>query len=147
MPGRSDAEESDAAQLLADLRAFALSLPETLETDSFGHPNFRAGRTFAAFEIVKGRPSVAVKLGRTDGLALLGDPRFFPTPYGARHGWVSLWVDEPVTPAFLRDLVLRAYRGVANRRMLAALERAGSGAGPTRRKAARPPARRRSRPA
>ena len=42
------------------LRALCLSFPETSETSSWGHPNFRAGkRTFAAFERVKGRPSIA----------------------------------------------------------------------------------------
>jgi phosphoribosylglycinamide formyltransferase-1 len=145
MARRRDPGKADPAGVLAAVRAFALSLPEACETDSFGHPNFRAGKIFATFEIVKGRPSVAVKLDRTDGQALLGDPRFFPTPYGARNGWVSLWVDEPVAPGFLRDLVLRAYRGVANRRMLAALE--GAAAGPALRKAARRPGRPRSRPA
>ena len=47
-------------QTLKRLRALCLSLPETSEASSWGHPNFRAGKkTFVAFERVKGRPSIA----------------------------------------------------------------------------------------
>ncbi len=111
-------------KLLVKLRAFCLALPETSETDSFGHPNFRAGkRTFAVYEHYKGRASLAVKLPRPDGQALLADPRFYVTPYSGNHGWVSLWVDSPVSWTLVEDLVLKSYREVALRRMLSALER------------------------
>lgn len=111
------------AKLLARLRAFALSLPGTSEVPSWGHPNFRAGKkTFAVYEIYRGRPSIAVKLPRPDGEALLGDGRFYVTPYIGKHGWVSLWVDAPVPWALVRDLALRSYREVATSTLLAALE-------------------------
>lgn len=81
---------------------------------SWGHPNFRADKkTFAVYEIYHGRPCVAVKLPRPDGQVLLGDGRFFVTPYTGKHGWISLWVDEPVAWSLVRDLVLRSYREVA----------------------------------
>jgi predicted DNA-binding protein (MmcQ/YjbR family) len=114
--------------LLARLRALCLALPETSETDSFGHPNFRAGkRTFAVYEHYRGRASVAVKLPRADGAALLADPRFYVTPYSGKHGWVSLWVDEPVSWELVEELVRTSYREVALKRMLAALDgRAGA---------------------
>ena len=48
-----------ADQILKRLRALCLSLPETSEVASWGHPNFGAGkRTFATFERVNGRPSL-----------------------------------------------------------------------------------------
>ena len=120
------------AKLLDRLRAFALSLPGTSEVPSWGHPNFRAAKkTFAVYEIRKGRPCVAVKLPRPDGQALLGDGRFFVTPYIGKHGWVSLWVDEPVPWALVRDLALRSYREVATRELLAEL---GTGARSSKRK-------------
>ena len=54
------------------LRALCLSLPETNETASFGHPNFKAGRkTFVAFERVKGRASIAFRLEPDEGERLL----------------------------------------------------------------------------
>ncbi len=120
-------------ELLDRLRDFALSLPETSEVPSWGHPNFRAGkRTFAVYEIYHGRPCIAVKLPRPDGEALLTDPRFFSTPYIGKQGWVSLWVDRPVKWGFVKDLVLRSYREVATPGMLKAL--AGAGKKPARSK-------------
>jgi predicted DNA-binding protein (MmcQ/YjbR family) len=85
---------SDA--VLQRFRNLCLSLPETSETGSWGHPDFRAGRrTFAAFEWVKGRPSAAFMSGADDvDLLLLQDDQFFVTPYGQGR-WVSIWVDGP----------------------------------------------------
>lgn len=108
---------------LARLRDHCLSLPETSEAGSWGHPNFRAGkRTFAAFESIKGRPSVAVRLGTADSEAfLLLHKGSFETPYG-RGKWVSLWADAEIDDAYLRELVEQGYRSVALERMLEALE-------------------------
>ena len=112
--------------VLTKLRAACLSLPETSETASWGHPNFRAGkRTFAAFERVEGRPSIAFRLDPDDVERLLCRKPFFSTPYG-RGQWVSAWADAPLEWRMIDDLVLRSYRGVALRRMIAALERASS---------------------
>ena len=108
---------------LTRFRKICLSLPETTETGSFGHPNFRAGkRTFAAFEWIKARPSLAFNLGpeQTTQLLLLEDP-FFATPYG-RGQWVSLWADGRVEWRAVEKLVEQSYRRVALKRMIAALE-------------------------
>jgi predicted DNA-binding protein (MmcQ/YjbR family) len=106
---------------LTRMRRRCLGLPETSETDSWGHPNFRAGRkTFAAFEWIKGRPSIAVRLDAAEVDLLLTQHRnFFLTPYG-RGIWVSAWADQPVDWALLDELIERAWRKVALRRMLAA---------------------------
>ena len=104
------------------LRALALALPETTESVSWGHPNFRAGRkTFAAFELVKGRPSIAFRLERADRDRLLRRKRFFVTPYG-RGLWVSMWADATIDWAVVADLLQRSYRVVALKRMIAALD-------------------------
>ena len=104
------------------LRALCLAFPETSETSSWGHPNFRAGkRIFSAFEIVKGRPSIAFRLEATDINRLLRNKNFFATPYGQGR-WASMWVDGPVDWRFVGRLLERSYRIVANKRMLAALD-------------------------
>ena len=110
-------------RILAQLRELCLRLPETSETDSWGHPNFRAGkRTFAAFEWIKGRPSVAIHLGAADAEAfLLQHDGSFETPYG-RGKWVSIWADAHMDKAFLRDLIERGYRSVALKRMIKSLD-------------------------
>jgi predicted DNA-binding protein (MmcQ/YjbR family) len=115
-------------------RALCLSLPETSERSSWGHPNFRAGkRTFAAFEVVKGRPSMAFHLNSTDVDLLLRRKQFFVTPYG-RGQWVSLWADEDVDWRLVAELLERSYRLVALKRMITALEISrDSGRSPRRR--------------
>ncbi|HEY1303081.1 MAG TPA: MmcQ/YjbR family DNA-binding protein [Vicinamibacterales bacterium] len=114
-PGRGE-------RTLRRLRALCLALPETRETASWGHPNFKAGtRTFVAFERVKGQPSIAFRLEPADVARLLRRKEFFTTPYG-RGLWVSLRADGPLDWQTVTDLVDRSYRVVALKRMLRALD-------------------------
>jgi predicted DNA-binding protein (MmcQ/YjbR family) len=107
------------------VRKQCLSLPETSEVRSWGHPNFRAGkRTFVAFEWVKGQPSIAFRLQPTDVNLLLGRTGFFVTPFG-RGQWVSLRADGRIDWKLVRHLVELSYRVVALKRMIAALDGAG----------------------
>lgn len=104
------------------LRKVCLSFPETSESASWGHPNFRAGkRTFVTFEMIKGRPSIALRLDPAETGLLLRRQHFFGTPYG-RGLWVSLWADDGVDWNHVAELVDRSYRTVANKRMLKLLD-------------------------
>jgi predicted DNA-binding protein (MmcQ/YjbR family) len=127
--------------VFARARGLCLQLPESTEKISWGHPNFRAGRKmFCAFEIVRGRPSIAFRLPPADVEALLqrnGDHssgkvqkaeaaaqragRFFATPYG-RGSWVSMWVDGMVNWKLTATLVESSYRTVATRRLIKLLD-------------------------
>jgi predicted DNA-binding protein (MmcQ/YjbR family) len=110
-------------QVLRRLRALCLQFPETSESASWGHPNFRAGRrTFATFEIVSGRPSIAFRMDHGDVERLLRRRQFFVTPYG-RGQWVSAWADTELDWTFITDLLRRSYRTVALKRMISALEK------------------------
>jgi predicted DNA-binding protein (MmcQ/YjbR family) len=112
-----------AERTLHKLRALCLALPETRETSSWGHPNFKAGtRTFVAFERVKGRASIAFRLDPADVDRLLKRKTFFTTPYG-RGLWVSLWVDGAIDWKAVSELVERSYRIVALKRMLKEMEK------------------------
>jgi predicted DNA-binding protein (MmcQ/YjbR family) len=116
---------SSAEGILEELRALCLSLPETHERDSFGHPNFAAGKkTFVTFEQFNGRPSIAFRLDRENIARLSTNPLFFDTPYG-RGEWLSLRVDSVFDWGVVRELVQISYRLVALKRMLAALDRKG----------------------
>ena len=109
--------------VVEQLRALCLAFPETTEAPSWGHPNFRAGkRTFSAFEIIKGRPSIAFRVDAADAPLLLRKRSFFATPYG-RGRWVSVWVDGRVDWRLVERLLDRSYRTVATRPMIAALDR------------------------
>jgi predicted DNA-binding protein (MmcQ/YjbR family) len=108
---------------LRRVRVVCLALPETSEAGSWGHPNFRAGKkTFAAFEWITGRPSVAFRLNGVDVDLLLHRRNFFETPYG-RGQWVSVWTDQRVNWRLVERLLLRSYRLVALKRMIASLEK------------------------
>jgi len=112
-----------ADRCLARFRKLCLSFPEVSETGSFGHPNFRAGKkTFAAYEWIDGRASLAFRLGPEEVPILLQHPGFFVTPYG-RGVWVSVWADANPDWGLLTDLAERSYRTVALVRMLRELER------------------------
>ena len=107
---------------LQRIRELCLSLPESSEVSSWGHPNFRAGkRTFAAFEWIKDRPSIAFRLNPTDIDLLLRRRGFFVTPYGQGR-WVSIWVDAALNWGLVRRLLEESYRVVALKRMVAVLD-------------------------
>jgi predicted DNA-binding protein (MmcQ/YjbR family) len=112
-----------AERTLHKLRAICLAFPETRETSSWGHPNFKAGsRTFVAFERVKGRASIAFRLDPADVERLLKGKSFFTTPYG-RGMWVSLWADAAIDWKAVAELVERSYRVVALKRMLKEMDK------------------------
>jgi predicted DNA-binding protein (MmcQ/YjbR family) len=108
--------------VFARARQLCLAFPETNESWSWEHPNFRVGRkTFCTFEVVKGRPSIAFRLGPGDAEAALRRKGFFATPYG-RGLWVSAWVDGSIDWKAIGLLVERGYRTVANKKLLKALD-------------------------
>ena len=94
------------------LRQFCLALPETRETAVWGHPNFRAGkRTFCAFELIGGRPSIAFRVTAAEAKQLARKRHFFSTPYG-RGVWVSRWLEtEPVAVSGFKFHVSRFSTG------------------------------------
>jgi predicted DNA-binding protein (MmcQ/YjbR family) len=113
---------SPGSRVLQRLRKVCLSFPETSERPSWGHPNFRAGKkTFATFERVHGRPSIAFRLGQADIEQLARRQHFFVTPYG-RGLWISLWTDVRLDWRLIENLLRRSYREVALERMLVALD-------------------------
>jgi predicted DNA-binding protein (MmcQ/YjbR family) len=111
------------AKALQALRAICLALPEASEVEAWGHPTFRAGKKmFAAFGEGEEGLTIGLKVGFDRQEELLKDARFFPTPYSARQGWVSLRIDGTTDWDEVRGLVGEAYRQVALQRMLKALE-------------------------
>ena len=102
-----------------------LGFPEATESNSWGHPNFRAGKkTFAALEKVDGRPSIAFRLSASD-IPVAARKRFFSTPYG-RGLWISVWADDALDWQMVGEMLELSYRAVANQRMLTALAGAGA---------------------
>jgi predicted DNA-binding protein (MmcQ/YjbR family) len=108
---------------LARVRSICLALPEAREVEAWGHPTFRAGKKmFAALGQDQGGVALGLGVGHDRQEQLLEDARFFPTPYAARLGWVSLRIDGKTDWEEVRGLVRQAYRQVALKRMLKALD-------------------------
>jgi predicted DNA-binding protein (MmcQ/YjbR family) len=113
----------DYDKALKEIRSLCLALPETSEVEAWGHPTFRAGKKmFAAFGEGEEGLSIGLKVGHDRQEELLEDDRFFPTPYAAHQGWVSLRVGGMTDWGEVGGLVREAYRQVALKRMLKALE-------------------------
>ena len=112
--------------VFARVRALCKSLPETIETNSWGHPNFRAGkRTFLTFEQSESGPTIAFHLNPADIETYEKAPGFLLTPYG-RGAWVSMIISSRVKWALVKDLVLKSYATVALKRMSDALKQQSS---------------------
>jgi predicted DNA-binding protein (MmcQ/YjbR family) len=115
---RNEKKRGAPARAVKRLRNFCLALPETSERNSWGHPNFVAGKkTFVTFEFVDLRPSIAFRMDPLDVQEMARDERFFLTPYG-RGQWMSIWADGKLDWRFIDELVRRSYRLVALRRMI-----------------------------
>jgi predicted DNA-binding protein (MmcQ/YjbR family) len=111
------------ARALQELRRLCRGLPESSEVEAWGHPTFRAGKKmFAAFGEGAEGLSLGLKVGFARQEELLRDARFFPTPYAAHQGWVSLRLDGPTDWDEVNQLLREAYRQVALKRMLKVLD-------------------------
>lgn len=110
-------------QALKKLRSLCLTLPEACEVEAWGHPTFRAGKKmFAGFGQHEGEISLGMKMSFDRQDELLKDNRFFPTPYAARLGWVSLRIDGKTDWDEVNALLREAFQQVALKRMLKALD-------------------------
>jgi predicted DNA-binding protein (MmcQ/YjbR family) len=108
---------------LEQVRSICLALPEVSEVEAWGHPTFRAGKKmFAGFGVNDPEGlALGLKVGSDRQEELLEDDRFFPTPYAAHQGWVSLKLNAGTDWEEVKRLVREAYKQVALKRMLAAL--------------------------
>ena len=99
-----------------ELRSIALTLPETEERETWGHPTFRVrDKMFASMS--DDGTTATVKATPEEQKALIAeDPETFTYPaYVGRHGWVGVDVTR-IGPAHLRELVTEAWRMTASKR-------------------------------
>ncbi|HEU0119095.1 MAG TPA: MmcQ/YjbR family DNA-binding protein [Bryobacteraceae bacterium] len=103
-------------------RQIAFSLPEVIESESFGHPWFRIGggkgKMVSVFGFHEGHWTISFKAGKTEQGIFLQDPRFFKTPYIGQHGWVTLKLPH-VKPGWeeVAELLKMSYRNNAPSRL------------------------------
>jgi predicted DNA-binding protein (MmcQ/YjbR family) len=108
-----------AAAYLNKLRKICLALPETEETNNFGHEWFRVKKKpFCLHHGREGEPAIAFKVAKTEQGIFLEDPRFFKTPYMGHNGWVSLRVEGKLDWEEIGELIKGSYRLAAPRSLL-----------------------------
>jgi predicted DNA-binding protein (MmcQ/YjbR family) len=130
-PSKSNSAKSVPVKsdpVLAAVRKVCLSLPDTVETPTWGKPHFRVQtKIFCGCGEEDGRASIGFKLEREHAAALVAaDPRFRPAPYVGHKGWVSVDASGPAKSAGklldeLAPLILESYRLIAPKRSLAKL--------------------------
>ena len=114
--------------IAAELRAFALSLPEATEDHPWGETVAKVRKKVFVFLGRDMRPDgsygFSVKLPRSGGL-VLGLAFANPTGYGlGAHGWVSVTLTPGEMPptGVLFEWIEESYRAVAPKKLAALLE-------------------------
>ena len=104
---------------LKKLRKICLALPETEETNNFGHEWFRVKKkAFCVHHGREGEPAIAFKVAKTEQGIFLEDPRFFKTPYMGHNGWVSIRVEGKLDWEEIEELIKGSYHLAAPRSLL-----------------------------
>ena len=105
-----------------ELRRVALSFPEAVEKETWGHPTFRVReKMFAAID--EAGTSASVKARREAQAALVGsEPETFSVaPYVGQHGWVTVDLAR-VDPEEMAELLEDGWRATAPKRVVAAYD-------------------------
>ena len=108
---------------LARLRKTCLAYPEAVEVEQFGSPWWKAGKkSFCIYGSSDGHVGASFNVSPEEQSLLLEDPRFYRTGHIGQHGWTSMRFDERIDWPLVEELVEVAYRRVALKRMLKALD-------------------------
>jgi predicted DNA-binding protein (MmcQ/YjbR family) len=116
---------------LARLRQLCLSLPEATERLSHGEPTWfvRGKRVFVTYADHHHDDRLAFWCAAPPGaqdLLVAADPaHIFRPPYVGGRGWIGVYLDVPQDWDQIANLVRDAYRAVAPKRLVAALDLAG----------------------
>ena len=105
--GRTSGEERE----LKRLREICMGISGTLETSSWGHANWRAGKKkiFAEYEENRNTKTASFFVGADNVEDFLEDRRFHLPRYTDHHGWVCLRLDRDTDWKEVRALVLGAH--------------------------------------
>ncbi|MDF3069802.1 MAG: uncharacterized protein K0R38_5403 [Polyangiaceae bacterium] len=110
------AASSGARSVLAKISALCLALPDTKLTMTWGSPHFRVGeKIFCGFGEEDGVQTMGVKLRMSHAEAVVKDPRFWPSKYVGKHGWVTMDVTKRESWDEVAKLISESYELIAPR--------------------------------
>ena len=113
---------------LRKLRRICLGFPETTERLSHGEPTWfiRQKTTFVNYANHHHDDRLAfwcaAPAGSQQALVASDPERFFVPPYVGHRGWLGVYLDLPVDWDEIAEIVEEAYRVVAPKRLVAALD-------------------------
>jgi hypothetical protein len=112
-----------AQEILRGLGERCRRLPETAPEDPVASATWRAGkRPFVRGRFAKNRLRLMFLVGVEQQAFMLDDPRYAAPPYYGPSGWVELDVMDQISWEEIEFLIETAYRQVALKRMLKALD-------------------------
>lgn len=104
------------------VRRIALSFPEAVEQETWGHPTFRVrGKMFAAMSAEGDGASVKASLEARAALVGSEPETFSVARYVGQHGWVSIVLGR-VDPEEMAELLEDGWRATAPKRVVAAYD-------------------------
>ncbi len=117
------------ARVIAEIRRICLSMPESSEKETWGHPTFRVREAmFATCGSHPGPAGGEVQVmtmkaaeGEQESLLAEGHPFFYPNYVGGR-GWIGLIVDRDTDWVEVAELVEDSFRQIAPKRVSARLD-------------------------
>jgi hypothetical protein len=113
---------------LESLRRICLALPEVEERLSHGEPTWfvQGKKTFVTYAAHHHDDRLAFWCAAPEGaqeVLVRSEPeRFFRPPYVGVRGWLGVYLDVPGDWGLIDELVRDAYRAVAPKRLVAAME-------------------------
>lgn len=121
------------AQALKRLRKIAMALPDATESETWGKPHFRVNnKIFCGYGEENGATCVGCKLDKPHAAKVVKRPGHWLSPFGGRHGWVSIDVGVIEDWQEIESFIRESYSLIAPKRSLAKL-----GARPAARKTSR----------
>ena len=109
-----------------DFRRLALDLPEAVELAHMGTPDFRVrGKIFASVSAGKAIATLKLQRGQQEMVCAAEPDLFSPVSgYWGDSGWTDLQL-ERADAATVRSALAMAWRNVAPKRLVAAMESTG----------------------
>ncbi len=124
-PEEIDPLQSKRAQeMLKEVRAICLSLPETSQDTQFGHPVWRVGKkVFAQAYCYRAdrKLTLAFWVGVDQQALLIRDKQFSIPAYIGHNGWIAVDVTKKANWKEIRSLALFSYRHFASAKVLKSL--------------------------
>ena len=105
-----------------DVRTFALSLPDAVEIETWGHPTFRVREKIFA-TLADDGSTAGAKTTKLEQIALVSsESEVFSVPaYVGRYGWVDIKLDRG-NPDHVKELIEEAWRQTAPKRLVKAYD-------------------------